>query len=133
LKVFLDTNVLVSAFISHGLSAEIFRLIIKENNLIIGNVVLEELQRILIDKFNMPDKQVNTILQFLNAFEICKYSDEKSPIKLRDKDDEKILSLAIKSKSDVLVTGDKDLLDVRENVSIKILTPREFFEFVKQS
>lgn len=100
--------------------------------MIIGNVVLEELQRILIEKFNMPDSQVDAILQFLNSFELVKYSDEKSPIELRDKDDEKVLSLAIKSKSDVLVTGDKDLLDVMENLSIKILTPREFFELVKQ-
>jgi uncharacterized protein len=132
LRVFLDTNVLVSAFITHGLSAEIFRIIIKEHELIIGNVVLEELQRILIEKFNMPDIQVDAILQFLNSFELVKYSDEKTPIEVRDKDDEKVLALALKSKSDVLVTGDKDLLDVREKESLKTLTPRDFFELARQ-
>ena len=131
MKVFLDTKVLVSAFISHGLSAELFRLIIKEHNLVIGDVVLEELQRILLEKFGMPISQVKDILNYLNTFEKYHYSGEKSPLDLRDKDDEKVLAVAIKSKCDVLVTGDKDLLDIRENVPQKILNPREFFELIK--
>lgn len=51
---------------------------------------------------------------------------------IRDKDDEKILSLAIKSNSDVLITGDKDILEARESLSFKILTPREFLLLIKK-
>jgi len=133
LKVFLDTNVLVSAFISRGLSAEIFRLIIKEHDLVIGDIILEEFQRILLKKFSMPRSQVRDILNYLDTFEKCKYSGEESPLELIDKDDEKVLALAIKSNSDVLVTGDKDLLDIRENVNQKILNPREFLQLIKSS
>jgi putative PIN family toxin of toxin-antitoxin system len=133
LRIFLDTNVLVSAFISRGISAEIFRIIVKEHNLIIGDVVLSELKRILNDKLKMPSKQVNNILKFLNSFEIIKYSNEPSPFELRDKDDEKILVLAIKSASEVLVTGDKDFLDMRDSLNIKVLNPREFLQLVKSS
>lgn len=133
MKVFLDTNVLVSAFISRGLSAEIFRLIIKEHDLVIGDVILEEFQRILLRKFSMPRSQVRDILNYLDTFEKCKYSGEESPLELIDKDDEKVLALAIKSNSDVLVTGDKDLLDIRENVNQKILNPREFLQLIKSS
>lgn len=133
MKVFLDTNVLVSAFISRGLSAEIFRLIIKEHDLVIGDIILEEFQRILLKKFSMPRSQVRDILNYLDTFEKCKYSGEESPLELIDKDDEKVLALAIKSNSDVLVTGDKDLLDIRENVNQKILNPREFLKLIKSS
>lgn len=133
MKVFLDTNVLVSAFISRGLSAEIFRLIIKEHDLVIGDIILEEFQRILLKKFSMPRSQVRDILNYLDTFEKCKYSGEESPLELIDKDDEKVLALAIKSNSDVLVTGDKDLLDIRENVNQKILNPREFLQLIKSS
>lgn len=133
MNVFLDTNVLVSAFISRGLSSEIFRIIIKEHALILSNVVLDELDRILTIKLNMPTEQVKDIIEYLNSFKIYNYSNEKSPIELRDKDDEKILASAIESKSDILVTGDKDLLDVRDKVKIKILNPREFLELVKSS
>jgi putative PIN family toxin of toxin-antitoxin system len=129
--VFLDTNVLVSAFISRGLSSEIFRIIIKEHDLIISDVVLAELDRVLSVKLNMPSEQIEEIVDYLHSFEMHKYTGEKSPIELRDKDDEKVLAIALKSKSDVLVTGDKDLLDVRDNIEIKILDPREFLQLVK--
>jgi len=131
LRIFLDTNVLLSAFISRELSSEIFRIIIKEHNLIISDIVLEEFGRILSVKLNMPAEHVKEIIDYLNSFEIIKYSGEASPFELRDKDDEKVLASAIKSKSDILVTGDKDLLDVRNKLEIKILNPREFLEFVR--
>lgn len=133
MRVFLDTNVLVSAFISHGLSSEIFRIIIKEHYLVISDIVLEELDRILSIKLNMPSEHVKEIIDYLNSFEIFKYSGEESPFELRDKDDEKVLASAIKSKSDILITSDKDLLDVRDKLEIKILNPREFLEQVKSN
>ena len=123
----------MSAFISRGISAEIFRIILKEHNLIVGDVVLSELKRILSDKLKMPSKQVNNILNFLNSFDMFNYSNKPSPFELRDKDDENILVLALKSNSDVLVTGEKDFLDVRDRLNIKVLNPREFFQLVKSS
>ena len=99
----------------------------------IGDIILEEFQRILLKKFSMPRSQVRDILNYLDTFEKCKYSGEESPLELIDKDDEKVLALAIKSNSDVLVTGDKDLLDIRENVNQKILNPREFLQLIKSS
>jgi len=131
LKIFLDTNVLISAFISRGLSSEIFRIILKEHDLILGDFVLDEFQRIMSEKFKMPDEQVKNIISFFESFKTYKYSNEAAPIELRDKNDEKVLALAIKSNSDIFVTGDKDLLDVREQLSIKILNPREFLELIK--
>ncbi len=122
---------LISAFVSRGLSADIFRIIVKEHELVIGDVVLAELKNALLKKFKMPDTSVKNILNYLNHFEVCTYANEPSPLALRDKDDEKILALSIKSKAAVLITGDKDLLDVRANSPIKIITPREFLELVK--
>ena len=131
MRVFLDTNVLVSAFISRGISAEIFRIIVKEHELIIGDLVLNELKRILHTKLEMPLAQVNNILNYLKSFEQINYTGEESPFEIRDKDDEKILVLALQSNSDVLITGDKDFLDVRKSLSIKVLNPREFLKLVK--
>ncbi len=133
MRVFLDTNVLVSAFISRGISSEIFRIIVKEHDLIIGDLVLNELKQILHIKLKMPLARVNNILNYLNSFEQIKYSGEESPFEIRDKDDENILALALKSNSEVLITGDKDFLDVRKSLSIKVLNPREFLQFVKSS
>lgn len=131
MRVFLDTNVLISAFIARGLSSEIFRLIVKEHHLVLGNTIINEFKRVLSKKFKIKQNEVDEILDFLKSFETCTYSGEKSPIELSDKDDEKVLANAIKSKSEILVTGDKDLLEIKKNLSIKILSPRDFIQLIR--
>jgi uncharacterized protein len=131
LRVFLDTNVLISAFIARGLSSEIFRLIVKEHHLVPGETVISEFKRILLKKFKVKQNEVDEILDYLKSFETCPYSGEKSPIELADKDDEKILVNALKSKSEILISGDKDLLEIKENLAIKILSPRDFLKLIR--
>ena len=131
MRVFLDTNVLISAFIARGLSSEIFRLIVKEHHLVLGETVISEFKRILLKKFKVKQNEVDEIFDFLKSFETCPYSGEKSPIELADKDDEKILANALKSKSEILISGDKDLLEIKENLAIKILSPRDFLQLIR--
>ncbi|MGH7178749.1 MAG: PIN domain-containing protein [Tepidisphaeraceae bacterium] len=51
-------------------------------------------------------------------------------IDLRDLDDLGILSAAVAAGADVLVTGDKDLLDVARKSPVKIVSPRGFIEML---
>ena len=44
----------------------------------------------------------------------------------RDPDDDQILSCALSAKADYLVTGDSDLLELKEFHGIRILTPGGF-------
>jgi len=53
-KVFPDTNVLTSAFGTRGLCADVVRLILEEYELVTGEVVHEELCRVLRRKFGVP-------------------------------------------------------------------------------
>ena len=48
----------------------------------------------------------------------------------RDKDDDKILKCGIESKADFIITGDKDLLVLKEYKNIRIINPREYLEIV---
>lgn len=131
MKVFPDTNVLLSAFTARGLSSEVFKIILKEHELLVGDVVLEEFRRILLTKFKMPEAQVANLVRFLESFKIVPYNGEPCPISLRDPDDEKVLASAIACNAAVLLTGDKDLLDIRRNLAIQILNPREFLYFIR--
>jgi putative PIN family toxin of toxin-antitoxin system len=131
LRIFLDTNVLISAFISRGLCADLLRIIIAEHHLIVGDLVLSEMKIVLLEKFSMPEKQIQNIISFLESFEKCVYTGEKPSISLRDKDDEKILAIALKSNVDVFVTGDKDILDARKEIPISVLDPKEFLHLIK--
>lgn len=49
------------------------------------------------------------------------------PTVTRDPDDDYLVALARKSDADVLVTGDRDLLDL-EQIDVEVLAPREFVE-----
>lgn len=131
MRVFLDTNVLVSAFITRGLCSDVFRIILSEHELILSDYVLDELEEFLIGKINLPADQVFSILQFLKSFEVISDHNPPVKIKLRDKTDVPVLSAALNSKADVMITGDKDLLEVSEKYGIKIIDPRTFFQFIK--
>ena len=55
MRVFLDTNVLVSAFATRGLSADLFELVLNQHELVTGSKVLEELGNALRLKLRLPD------------------------------------------------------------------------------
>ena len=54
MRVFLDTNVLVSAFATRGLCADVLRHILAQHDLIVGEVVIAELRRVLRDRIKIP-------------------------------------------------------------------------------
>ena len=53
-------------------------------------------------------------------------------ISLRDPDDVAVLAEAIEGLASVLVTGDRDLLDVADDLPIEVLSPRGFWEKLQQ-
>ena len=58
MKVFLDTNVLVSAFTARGLCTDLFRFLLAEHDVMTGEVNLVELRRVLAEHFHASDRQL---------------------------------------------------------------------------
>ena len=133
MKVFLDTNVLVSGFATRGLCADVIRFALAEHELIVGQVVLDELKRVLKQKIHLPDEQIQEILTFLESQTVQPKPTSPSPTPVRDEDDQWVLASALAAKADVLVTGDKDLLDVADEVAgLTITDPRGFWNLVRK-
>jgi uncharacterized protein len=132
-KVFLDTNVLVSGFATRGLCADVIRLVLAEHELITADVVLTELKRVLKHKIQLPGEQIQEILTFLESQTIQPKPISPSSIPIRDEDDQWVFASALAAKADVFVTGDKDLLDVANEVrGITITDPRGFWNLAKK-
>jgi putative PIN family toxin of toxin-antitoxin system len=132
-KVFLDTNVLVSGFATRGLCADVIRLVLAEHELITADAVLNELKRVLKHKIQLPGEQIQEILTFLEGQTVQPKPISPSLIPVRDEDDQWVLASALAAKADVLVTGDKDLLDVAEEVrNLTITDPRGFWNIAKK-
>jgi uncharacterized protein len=133
MKIFADTNVLVSAFTARGLCADLLEIILADHQLMTGEVVLEELKRVLAKKLKIPENKVANVVKFLRNHHVEPVPDKPSELKVRDEDDRWILESAIRAKADILVTGDKDLLDISKKVpQLRIISPRGFWELLQK-
>jgi putative PIN family toxin of toxin-antitoxin system len=127
-RVFLDTNVLVSAFASRGLCADLLRHILVEHDLITGEVVLTGLKRTLLKRINVPPKVVAEIEHLLRDHQVVTKPRRHLDLGLRDADDEWIVASAVAGEADALVTGDRDILATIVHLPIRVYSPRQFWE-----
>jgi uncharacterized protein len=130
-RVCLDTNVLVAAFATRGLCADVLRTVLAEHDLVIGEVILAELRRTLATKLKVPADRIDAVVAVLSAVPIIPKPRTPASIDMRDASDKWILATAVAGAADVLVTGDRDLLVVAEDSPIPILTPRAFWELLR--
>ena len=131
MRVFLDTNVLVAAFATRGICADLFRAVLLEPDLITGEPVLQELNRVLLRKLKFPETQIREIILFLrNQAEVVK-PKKAADWPEADPDDRWIVAAAIEGKAEILVTGDKDLLEAKTQTGIRVVSPRGFWELLK--
>jgi uncharacterized protein len=132
-RVFLDTNVLVSAFATRGLCADVVRHVLAEHQLVIGEVVLRELRKALRAKLKLPAATVTAIEELLREGEVIPKPRTPSDLEVRDPDDRWALVSAIAGRADVLVTGDRDLLEVAARSPVRIVDPRGFWTLQRKS
>ena len=132
MRVFLDTNVLVAAFATRGLCADVLRDVLAGHELVVGEVVLAELERALTRRLRLPATAVEAILQFLREREAVPKPKEPASLPVRDPADRWILASALAARADVLVTGDRDLLDLPAQAPLHILDPRAFWQLARK-
>ena len=124
MRVFLDTNVLVSAFATRGVCADVLRVALAEHTLVTGEVVLRELGRVLRTGIGLPPAAFREIDEFLREYEVAPKPSARAAVPQRDPDDQWVVASAVESRADVLVTGDRDLLDIAADAPIKIVDGR---------
>lgn len=128
MRVFLDTNVLVSAFATRGICEDVLNVVLAGHQLVLGEAVLTEFPRILTTKMRMHPQVVDEAVAFLRREAAVVSSAPLLKLKLRDPDDLVILSQAVEGLVDALVTGDRDLLDAAGSLPIAVVSPRGFWE-----
>jgi putative PIN family toxin of toxin-antitoxin system len=130
-KVFLDTNVLASAFGTRGLRADVLRLILTEHELITGEVVLKELRGVLKRKFAIPDAVLEDIEALLRSYPVEPQPAKEPDLELKDAKDLLVVGSALNAGAEALVTGDHELLKLkRKPENLEILSPREFWTLI---
>lgn len=126
-KVVLDTSVLISALLFTGRASEIIPLL--ENKaivLVVSKEIIEEYIRALAyPKFSLTEEEIKSLVhEVILPFAKTVRSPKLSKTVCRDQEDDKFLACAKAARADVIVSGDKDLLALKdfEGIPIKSLS-----------
>lgn len=118
-KVILDTNLWISFLITNDFSQLDNILFTRKAKLIFNGELMEEFVNVVSrPKFQkyFTFREIEEVLEIIEEF--SEYIKIKSEIDLcRDKKDNFLLSLAKDSNADFLITGDKDLLEIKNIAS----------------
>jgi len=129
-RILLDTNVLISGILFRGVPRDLLERAIRgEFDLVTSPVLLDELEDVLVRRFEFPpelSRGVRTELESLA--EIVVPADV--PAVSRDPDDDQVLAASVTGDAEIIVTGDRDLLILETHLGIPIMTPADFVAFL---
>jgi putative PIN family toxin of toxin-antitoxin system len=130
-KVVLDTNILVSALLFSGELSKIIALWEKGHiTPVISRETFEEFKKVLAyPKFSLSGQEIMAIIEehILPFFEVVEITSRVRDV-CRDTDDEKFISCAITAGADFIVSGDKDLCNVRSYESVDIIAAADLIK-----
>jgi len=130
MRIVLDSNVLIAAFAARGLCDTILEFCLDSHNILLSEDIILEVSLNLRKKIKITPQVVDKITTLLRENAEVLVPENLSNKLCRDPGDLHVLGLAIAGKADCIVTGDKDLLVLKNFHNIPILSPREFSVFI---
>ena len=131
MKVVLDTNILVSAFIVDGVCSRLLEDCISNRRIaiILSMNILNEFRNTLTGKFGHGSEEIRARVEaLLEASEIVEPVTFEEQV-CRDPDDDAILATAVAGNANCIVTGDSDLLVLERFGDVDIVAPSEFARY----
>lgn len=129
MKILLDTNVLIAAFIARGTCAELLEYCSASHTLVTSAFILNEFREKLRKKFHYTLNETKEAVQLLKMKMILVHVKKIIERTCRDPDDDWVLAAALKGNCDCIVTGDRDLLDLKCFNEIAIVSPSQFWHY----
>ena len=129
MRLVLDTNVLIAAFIAKGVCHDLLEHCQRHHDLVTSDFILNEFEDKLLKKFKVPKAEADEARTLLTS-----HMQQVSPEPLsepicRDPDDDWILATALAGECTCIVTGDKDLLVLEKFREIDIILPSAFWRY----
>lgn len=129
MRILIDTNILISGLFFGGVPKKILSEVDKKifevcvNEKIVSEYNFQIDKKISNPKYNLNAELREKFFSHLQNFEI------QSDLKIcRDPDDDKFINCAIDAKAIYIVSGDNDLLTIKNFAGIEIVTAREFYD-----
>jgi putative PIN family toxin of toxin-antitoxin system len=132
-RIALDSSVLIAAHISRaGVCAELLEDVLLHHELVISEFIVEELCRKLIEKFDVPRREADQVASFLRRAGIVVIPAALPPGLCRDPTDVPMLGTAVAGECSLLVSVDRDLLDMQTVREIPIVRPGKYWRRTTQ-
>lgn len=132
LRIVLDTNVLVSAILRDGKPRKLFQMGIDgKYQILISKEMTDELAKLLHrPKFKITVEEIVRIVSVLKV--TGEHVDVTSTLQVvsRDPDDNIIINTAFDGNADYIVSGDKDVKEVKNFKGIKIVSVDEMLKIL---
>lgn len=128
IRVTPDSNILVSGLVyQRGNPYQLLRMALSgEINMTVSQAIIDEMADVLARKFKMTDEAIKEATAIVrDAARVVTPAVQLDVVK-EDPSDNRILECAVSGGSDYIVTGDKDLLRLKQYDSIRILKVSDF-------
>ena len=128
MRIIIDTNILISGLYFHGLPKKLLSEIdLEKFNLCVNDEIILEYIDKIDNKFSKSKYILDKDLR-KKIFGSFEKFDKVSDLKIcRDPKDDKFINCAIDAKAIYIVSGDNDLLTIKNFEGIEIVTAREFY------
>jgi putative PIN family toxin of toxin-antitoxin system len=128
-RIALDSSVLIAAHISRaGVCAELLEDVLLHHELVTSEFILEELTRKLCEKFDFPATDAKQVAAFLRRVGGVVVPTDLPHDICRDPTDIPVLGTAVAGQCALLISVDRDLLDLQFIQDIPIIRPGEFWQ-----
>jgi putative PIN family toxin of toxin-antitoxin system len=130
MRIVLDTNVLLAGLATRGICEAVVDQCLTSvaHTLVLSPYILDEFHKHFTGKFGVPPEKSRATLEMLrNHAEIVEPAAVSADA-CRDPDDLPVLGTLIAANADCLVTGDADLLSLKQYEGRPILSPRQLYE-----
>jgi putative PIN family toxin of toxin-antitoxin system len=128
-KVVFDTNVLVSALVFPGGRGEqaLQRILEERDQLLLSKPILDELLGVLARKFARDAEELARVALLLGEVATVVKPARRLKV-LKDDPDNRVLECAAAGAAALIVTGDRELLELKEYAGARIVSLREYVE-----
>jgi putative PIN family toxin of toxin-antitoxin system len=127
MRIVLDTNVLIAAFIAHGACSDLLEHVIANHRAVLSQEILDEFAAKLEGKFRYDRGEASAAAKLLRSRAELVEPQALPQAVCRDADDDVILATAIAGNCDCIVSGDKDLLILEAHEGVRIVSPSGFW------
>ncbi len=128
-KIVLDTNIVVSALIFGGVPRKVTDLIVdKAFRPVMSEELMTELRRVITERFPRARHEIEIYERLLRRYAIWVPLGSQTVVVSRDPDDNKFIETALVSDAEYIVSGDKDLTELKQYDQVKIIKLAEFLK-----